>query len=161
MKKLILIGFPLLLIVAAITVWISSSRSADRDNAESALQKSANKDKIQAVLPDANTSALIPGKYIDYAGGDIQQTGTTVVFFHAPWCLQCRQLEADIKDKGVPDGVTIIKVDYDTNQELRKKYGVNIRTTLVLLDKEGGVANKYVAYDEPNLDAVKRNLLQL
>ena len=107
-----------------------------------------------------STQSTGAGQYLDYSSDVIAQTaGTKILFFHAPWCPQCRALEADIKAKGVPSGVSIIKVDYDSNQQLRQKYGVTIQTTLVKVDDQGNLVEKYVAYDEPNLEAVKENLL--
>lgn len=101
-----------------------------------------------------------PGVYTDYGSIDLSRTtGTKILFFYAPWCPQCRALEADIEANGPPAGVTIVKVDYDKNQTLRKKYGVTIQTTLVKIDDNGDLVKKYVAYDEPNLQAVKENLL--
>jgi thiol-disulfide isomerase/thioredoxin len=100
------------------------------------------------------------GAYINYKEGLVETTdGTKLLFFHAPWCPQCRDLEADIRDKGVPAGVTIFKVDYDTSQGLRQKYGVTIQTTIVRVDDEGNLVEKFVAYDDPSLDAVVKNVL--
>jgi thiol-disulfide isomerase/thioredoxin len=100
------------------------------------------------------------GSYIDYSESAIASTkDTKILFFYAPWCPQCRAIEADIKKLGVPAGVTIIKVDYDSNQALRQKYGVTIQTTLVRVDDDGNLVKKYVAYQEPTLASVKENLL--
>lgn len=107
-----------------------------------------------------NSSAESPGAYVDYSETVIANTpGTKILFFHAPWCPQCRALEASIKSRTIPTGVTIIKVDYDTNQALRQKYGVTIQTTLVKVDDSGNLIKKYVAYDEPTLETIKENLL--
>ncbi len=59
----------------------------------------------------------------------------------------------------MPDGFTIIKVDYDSNQDLRQKYGVTLQTTFVKVDADGNGTGKYVAYEEPTFEAVKRNFL--
>jgi thiol-disulfide isomerase/thioredoxin len=100
------------------------------------------------------------GVYIDYKDGVIANTaGTKLLFFHAPWCPQCRALESDIQAKSVPQGVAIIKVDYDTSQALRQKYGVTLQTTVVKVDDEGKLVKKFVAYDDPSLEAVTQNLL--
>ncbi len=108
----------------------------------------------------ATTPAATSGAYINYSGTVIASTaGTKILFFHAPWCPQCRALEADIKANAIPSGVTIIKTDYDTNQDLRKKYGVTIQTTLVRVDDAGDIVKKYVAYDSPTLAAVIAHLL--
>lgn len=100
------------------------------------------------------------GEYITYSPEAFSQvSGTRILYFHAPWCPQCRKLEADITKNGVPSGVTIFKVDYDSNQALRRQYGVTLQTTLVRVDDAGQEAAKFVAYDDPTLQAVKNNLL--
>ncbi len=101
------------------------------------------------------------GSYVEYSSDIIEKTsGQKVLFFHAPWCPQCRSIEQGIEDQGVPDGVTVIKVDYDSNQALRKKYGVTLQTTFVKVDDRANLVDKYVAYNEPTFDAVKRNFLK-
>lgn len=103
----------------------------------------------------------VQGKYVDYADDIIAKTpGKKVLFFHAAWCPQCRAIEADIKRESVPSGLTIIKVDYDTHQDLRKKYGITLQTTFIKIDDSGNaIADKYVAYNEPTFTAVKRDYL--
>ena len=95
------------------------------------------------------------GAYVVYSDTAIAQAdGRVLLFFHAPWCPQCRSIEADIEAQGVPDGVTIIKVDYDSHQDLRQQYGVTLQTTFVEVDASGAGLQNYVAYDDPHLDAV-------
>ncbi len=109
------------------------------------------------VTPQPNATA---GTYVDYSSTAIADaSGTKLLFFHAPWCPQCRELEADIKANGVPADVTIIKVDYDSEQSLRQKYGVTLQTTIVKVDSDGNLVEKFVAYDDPSVDAIKENLL--
>ncbi|MEO7147752.1 MAG: thioredoxin domain-containing protein [Terrimesophilobacter sp.] len=94
--------------------------------------------------PSASTGS---GTYVDYSPTAIADaSGTTLLFFHAPWCPSCRQIESEITSNGVPDGVTIIKVDYDSNQDLRQKYGVTIQTTFVKVDASGNELEKFVPY---------------
>lgn len=109
---------------------------------------------------DYSPTARPKGQYIDYRAGVIKATGgTKILFFHAPWCSQCRKLEQSIQAGTIPDGVTILKVDYDSNQALRKTYGVTIQTTLVRVNDAGELEKRYVAYDEPSLAALTKNLL--
>lgn len=111
-------------------------------------------------IPSAPEPQVSPGAYIDYsAEGFASASGTRLLFFYASWCPQCRQLDADIKRGGVPDNVTVLKVDYDSNQALRQKYGVTIQTTVVKVDASGNKVASYVAYDEPAFSVVKRELL--
>lgn len=108
----------------------------------------------------ATTTQTAPGTYIDYSADVIANTnGTKILFFHAPWCPQCKALEASIKAGPIPTDTTIIKVDYDSNQALKQKYGVTTQTTLVLVDDNGNLVKKYVAYSTPSLSAVISNLL--
>ncbi len=110
----------------------------------------------------ANPSATpaAKGAYISYSAESIAATpGTKILFFHASWCPQCRALEKSIQEGSIPDGVTIMKVDYDSNQALRKKYGVTVQTSLVRVDDAGNLVERYVASEKPNLQAVLDNLL--
>lgn len=112
----------------------------------------------EPAIPPSSPSQ--PGAYVDYQESLIASTpGAKVLFFHAPWCPQCRQLESEIKAGPLPDNTTIFKVDYDTNQSLRQRYGVSLQTTLVQVDDQGNLVKKYVAYDDPTLDALKQNIL--
>ncbi|HMM82533.1 MAG TPA: thioredoxin family protein [Terrimesophilobacter sp.] len=87
------------------------------------------------------------GEYVDYSPTAVAAAqGVALLFFHASWCPSCRQIESEILDQGVPDGVTIIKVDYDSHQDLRQKYGVTIQTTFVKVDSSGNEIEKFVPY---------------
>lgn len=102
-----------------------------------------------------------PGEYLDYSPELVASTpGDKLLFFHASWCSQCVKLEDDIEASGVPDGVTVFKVDYDSNQDLRRKYGVTIQTTIVKVDEGGKKLGSYVAYEDPTFDSVRAALLK-
>lgn len=65
--------------------------------------------------------------------------GTTVVFFYAAWCPDCRATVTELNarwDKVRP-GLTLVIADYDKEQELKAKFGVTYQDTFVLLDKAG------------------------
>ena len=95
----------------------------------------------------------------DQSSFDAHADQRRVLFFHAPWCPQCVALDKDIAASNLPDDVAVFKVDYDSNQELRKKYGVTLQTTFVLVDTNGEQVKKYTAYATPNYASVKTNLL--
>jgi thiol-disulfide isomerase/thioredoxin len=100
------------------------------------------------------------GEYVDYSNEALRSaSGTKLLFFHAPWCPQCRAIEESIEKNGIPSSVTVLKVDYDSNQALRQKYGVTLQTTFVKVDANGDKVKSYTAYEEPTFDAVKRELL--
>lgn len=105
-----------------------------------------------AESPEGGEASPAGGTYIEYSDAALAAAeGTPVLFFHAPWCPQCRALEEDIIASGVPDGVTILKVDYDSRQDLRQQHGVTLQTTLVALDGDGEATVVFVAYDDPTL----------
>lgn len=111
-----------------------------------------------------NSAGTIPsqqnvGSYEEYNQEKLAQTtGTKILFFHASWCPQCRALEADIQKSGVPAGTTIFKVDYDNSQDLRKKYGVTLQTTVVKVDDQGNLISKFTPYQKPTLENALSNL---
>jgi thiol-disulfide isomerase/thioredoxin len=156
-KNLLIAGIIVLAIVGGGSYLLLTS--SDKTAKQSMVDQKNQNNQSEANGPQPNQSNS-SGSYVDYTEDVIAKTSDTkLLFFHAPWCPQCRALEADIKAKGVPEGVTIIKVDYDSNQGLRQKYGVVIQTSLVKVDDQGNLVEKYVAYDTPTLQAVKDNLL--
>lgn len=88
------------------------------------------------------------GQYIAYdeaAVSTAATNGDAVLFFHAPWCPTCKALNDDIEANldGIPSGMTIVKTDYDTQTELKKRYGVTYQHTLVQVDAEGNMITKW------------------
>ncbi|MCC6270302.1 MAG: thioredoxin family protein [Microbacteriaceae bacterium] len=111
-------------------------------NVSTPVQDSPSQPNTPSAASDAGD-----GAYVDYSPTAIgDSTGVTLLFFHATWCPSCRQIESEIISDGVPDGVTIIKVDYDDHQDLRQKYGVTIQTTFVKVDSSGNEIEKFVPY---------------
>ena len=101
------------------------------------------------------SETLAPGRYLDYTASAFPAPeGRTFLFFYAPWCGQCRDIDAGILAQGVPDGVTILKADFDSEQALEQQYGVTMRTTFVEVDADGNALQSFVAFDTPTFDAV-------
>lgn len=135
--------------------YLQASSSAVKQNLEAKQQNDLEPS------PVARSARLVePGVYTTYKDGSIASAkGTILLFFHAPWCPQCRMIEDDINQNGLPDGVTVLKVDFDSSNELRKKYEVTLQTTFIKVNSDGDMLAKYVAYNEPSFDSVKKNLL--
>ncbi len=97
-----------------------------------------------------NTSGV--GTFEDYAPEKIGGGGKVVLDFAADWCPSCRALERDIIENAanIPSDVTILKVDYDKESELIKKYDVKIQHTFVQIDEQGGEVAKWTG--SPSLD---------
>lgn len=81
------------------------------------------------------------GSYEPYAPEKLAlaSAGKVILYFHAEWCPICRGIEREINANpaGIPSGVTILKVDYDTETTLKQKYGVTYQHTFVQVDAEG------------------------
>jgi thioredoxin 1 len=97
--------------------------------------------------PTADAAAMAPGAYLtlaEYQSEMAQREGTAVVyFFHAPWCPTCRATEESVTTDGVPAGLTIVKVDFDSETDLRQQYGVTQQHTFVQVDPDGNELAKW------------------
>ncbi len=93
------------------------------------------------------TDKVVKGLYEAYAPEKLAraETGDVVLFFHAGWCPSCRGLNGDIEKNisSIPAGVSILKLDYDKEKDLKKKYGVTYQHTLVQVDKDGNLIKKW------------------
>jgi thiol:disulfide interchange protein len=67
-----------------------------------------------------------------------------VLFFHANWCPSCKAFEEKILSETIPENIQILKVDFDKNSELRKKYNVLSQTTFILVDRDGELRKRWV-----------------
>lgn len=151
MRKLMLILPVVLFVVVGAVIALRSPGGVTQ--LDTSGQQAEN---IQEMITTPQTDA---GSYVPYSGDALSRfEGTKILFFHASWCPQCRALEADIKKSGVPAGTTIFKVDYDNAQDLRKKYGVTLQTTVVKVDESGNLISKFTPYQKPTLQNALENL---
>lgn len=149
----------IILIGSAIGYVLFSPRATQVDTTGNAT--SATDLPARSTSEGTTESASVAGVYTDYDAETFSKysNSTRLLFFHASWCPQCRELDASIRATDIPDGVVIFKVDYDTHQDLRQRYSVTIQTTVVLVDNLGNKKSAYVAYDEPTFTSVKGALL--
>lgn len=151
----VVIGIAIAIVAAIVAVIVFAPPTAPGGAPTASITPTA--ESTPSLAPTATATA---GAYVEYSDDAIAQAeGRVLLFFHAPWCPQCRSVESDILAQGVPDGVTIIKVDYDSRQDLRQQYGVTLQTTFVEVDADGAEVQKHVAYDDPHLDAVVAAML--
>ncbi|MDQ3076249.1 MAG: thioredoxin family protein [bacterium] len=124
---------------------------ADKMAAQKAMEEKdamMKKDETSVMDKEVEKSdVMMKGSYEAYSSEKIAraETGDVVLFFHASWCPSCRSLNADIEANigSIPEGVSILKVDYDKETELKKKYGVTYQHTLVQVDKNGNLIKKW------------------
>ena len=88
---------------------------------------------------DVALDSVESGSYIAYtddAAKAAATEGSAVLFFYASWCPSCRLLDSNIQSKlkNLPSEITILKVNYDTQDDLKKKYKIRRQHTLVQVD---------------------------
>lgn len=160
-KKAAIITVNMLVLVSAGGIAYALAMRADNSQPSTSSDKHTR--HVEDMAQNDTDSAMTPtepsvyGDYSEEAVADAD--GVVLLFFHAPWCPQCRSIDASINKGGVPEGVTVLKVDYDSNQALRQRYGVTLQTTFVKVDNTGKKLESYVAYQEPTFDSVKKALL--
>lgn len=153
-KKALIVSLILVAVIGASIAYASLQKGNKTDESASSSAETQPADRT-----DEGQSKQ-KGTYVDYSSERVASTkGTKLLFFHAPWCPQCRELDESIRTSVLPDDVTIFKVDYDSSQALRAKYGVTLQTTVVKIDDNQDKLASYVAYSEPTFQSVKRALL--
>ena len=113
-------------------------------------------------MMQAETGMMIKssGTFEDYSEDKIQraENGDVVLYFSATWCPTCNALNNNLNANlnSIPEGVNILKVDYDNSTELKKKYGVTFQHTFVQVDAEGNKITKWSG--GTTLESVVKNI---
>lgn len=177
-QKYIWIGLAVLVLIIGAVLVVnnrpSSDVASDRSSTEAMMEKDdvimegdammqKEDDKMMSddKMTSGDTMMAKSGSYKDYSESTVtseQQAGNKVVlFFHAPWCPFCRTADAAFKANAekIPAGVTVLKIDYDSNTELKTKYGVTTQHTFVQIDNNGSLVTKWVSGD---VDALTKNI---
>lgn len=102
----------------------------------------------------------IAPQYVKYSEASLakaQEKGRAVIYFWASWCPTCQALDKELKERSqeLPSDVTILKTNYDTEKELKKKYQIIQQHTLVQVDKNGNEVKKWIG---GNIDVIKEEL---
>lgn len=67
---------------------------------------------------------------------DAEKAGQPVALhFHADWCPTCRAQDKALESMKAEKGLdlTILTVNYDTEKDLKKRFGVKMQSTMVVL----------------------------
>jgi len=114
------------------------------------------------VMMQAETGVMIKssGTFEDYSEDKIQraENGDVVLYFSATWCPTCNALNNNLNANlnSIPEGVNILKIDYDNSTELKQKYGVTFQHTFVQVDAEGNQITKWSG--GTTLESVVKNI---
>lgn len=151
MKKtnyLVLIIIGLFILGGGIWFILASGDDPLANNNQSTQTSTQQSETTQTDAASANelqqSDSQTTGAYVDYSPEKFASTsGKKVFFFHAKWCPTCKALDQNIRAGVVPDGLTIFKVDYDTEDALKKDYAVTYQHTLVQVDDNYNQLHKW------------------
>lgn len=153
MNKKVVIGIVIVVLIGIAGFTYASmgkSEKAMMDEKDTMMKDNAMTPGEDAGMMDEGmekSESMMKGSYEAYAPEKIARAemGDVVLFFHASWCPSCRGLNADIEKnlEAIPSGVSILKVDYDKETELKKKYAVTYQHTMVQVDKDGNLIKKW------------------
>ena len=80
-----------------------------------------------------------------------------MLFFNARWCSTCKvardNIQADLAS--IPPDLTIVVVDFDTANDLRRTYGVTVQHTFVQVDADGTELAKWAG--SVTVDQIAKN----
>ncbi len=127
----------------------------EKDDAMSGKDDAMMEKDIQAQDWKEVMTTELSGTYSNYDASLVGNTDDTVLFFHASWCPSCSAADKGITSGTVPEGLTILKTDYDSSTDLRKKYGVVAQHTFVQIDADGNEIKKWVGWNSVE-DIVER-----
>jgi len=151
------------LIVAALSLALSACGSPTASDVpapadQSAVEESLPQEEMTATDPpdQAAETPQSSGSYItlaEYETNSAQFDDTNVVlFFNAAWCSTCKKarenIEADLT--AIPSDLTIVMVDFDSADDLRRKYGVTLQHTFVQIDPAGNELVKWSGSSTPS-----------
>lgn len=102
--------------------------------------------------PDESMQALAKAQayYIEYSDDEFNRARAEgrpiALYFWAAWCPICRAEEPKIREQidGLDIPVTGFRVNFDTETELKKRYGIPYQHTLVILDTEGNETSRFL-----------------
>lgn len=103
--------------------------------------------QTEEAMMEKGDAMMVKGSIQNYSPDKLAlaEKGKVLLFFHANWCPICRGLDAEAAANPniVPDGITVLKVDFDTATALRQKYGVTVQHTFVQVDATGNSLKKF------------------
>ena len=95
----------------------------------------------------SNDSMSQSDRYVDYSEQTYAENSDKkrVIFFHASWCPTCKIANTDFEnnEEQIPEDVIVLKTDYDTQTELKNKYGITYQHTFVQVDANGNEVAKW------------------
>lgn len=143
-----------IVVVGVVGFTLVSGSSTPQESAKEEVGEQKSTSDVQGIQEVDEPENDLSKRYLGYSEENLalatKDGGRAVIFFHAGWCATCKAAEADFKanfDK-VPSDVTILKTDFDTSTELKKKYGVTMQDNFVQVDGTGAGITQWTSGGE-------------
>ncbi|CAN5382106.1 hypothetical protein BH10PAT3_BH10PAT3_8350 [soil metagenome] len=153
MRKNLVIVLVLIVVVGGATAYSAANKNNAPGSSTASDSQTTSEDT--AMVKAHEEEAMKKGSsyitYADYtAKKDTYKDAHVVLYFHAPWCPTCQALDKDINANitNLPANTVIVKTDYDSSTDLKKKYGVTYQHTLVQVDAGGNKIKKWAGSPE-------------
>ena len=136
-----------LTLVALFTFTACTSNSQGVNSNTNSVSQPENNQPLVSEIVEESTVANSTQKFTEYSNSVYEQykDKKRVLFFHAAWCPTCKVANQELisnKDK-IPADVIVLKVDYDSQTDLKKKYAITYQHTFVLVDENGEEIKKW------------------
>ena len=145
-KIYIVLGVVAVILVAVFVFSSNNDSLVEQQNTEQAVQNPGEQQQtVDQIEGNMQTS-----QYQSYSEANLaaafEDNRKIVIFFHADWCPTCRVLDGQLSagNEQLPEDLVILKADYDSDVELRRKYGVTQQHTLVQIDSESEEIKKWI-----------------
>ncbi len=164
MKKYLLISIIAILVLGGGGFALYNNKQNDKKEADkmamqkeaddkAAMQKNDSMAKDKPAMQKDDSTMMVKGSFSDYDSAKLAnaEKGKVVLFFSASWCPTCQEANKNLNASTAPEGLTLLKVDYDKSTELKQKYGVTYQHTYVQVDKNGNLIKKWsgsTSYDQ-------------
>jgi thiol-disulfide isomerase/thioredoxin len=146
--------------------------SNDQASAARCFTDKPDKERIMKTLARITTLLAVLFPLFAYAVGEpytqdkldaLNKSGKpALVFIHADWCPTCRAQDK-VLEKLLPTAefkpITTLKVDYDTQQDVVKAFGVRYQSTLIVFKGGKEVARVTGETDSGKIAALLRKAL--
>ncbi|MCB0917585.1 MAG: glutaredoxin family protein [Actinobacteria bacterium] len=123
---------------------VASSPAASASTQESATPGG---DASSSPKKSSSTRQAAPAGYVSYSDYSTNRAkyddADVVLFFNASWCPTCMEADKQLQGASFPDGLVVVSVDYDDNQDLKQQYGVTTQHTFVQVDADGNQVTKF------------------
>lgn len=118
--------------------------------------------KGSMVTSKVEESIQLGERYFSFTPLMVQQAASqnkkVVLYFYAPWCVTCTSLDKEFTQSTavIPEDVIVLRLEYDSNSELKTRYGVTLPHTFVYIDQSGNTIQQWVGDDVELLSASTR-----